>query len=101
VEKILLRRAQVSCSQSFFGSGFRPVREFPPRPFPSVFVTGIDAPHRPGDVEYVSTALLRLGNQAQCVAAERMSGKEKIEHRASSCVDRQIQPAGFDNWSYG
>jgi hypothetical protein len=83
MEKILLCRAGVSRRQGFRGSAFRPTREFQPGPFPSLFITSVDVPHRPGDVEHVRPALLGLGNQPQSVAAERMGGKKKIEHKAS------------------
>ena len=48
-----------------------------PFPLPTVFVAGLDVLHRPGDIEYIAAALLRLRDEAQRLAAEGMVGVKK------------------------
>ena len=66
------------------GAFFRFLCQFQPGALPSVSVAGFDILHGAGDIENISSTLLRLGDQPQRVAAEWMVGKKKIEHESSA-----------------
>jgi hypothetical protein len=80
VEKILLGRAPMTGGERRFGSRFGLLGQLQPGALPGVFVAGFDALHSAGDVEDIAAALLRLSDQAQSMAAERMVREKEIEH---------------------
>src|SRR4030095_12819075 len=75
MEKILSCCALMSGSERRSRSSFGFLGKPQPLSFPGVFITRLDILHRASDVENISAALLRLGDQPQCVSAEGMIGK--------------------------
>src|SRR5439155_106844 len=69
---------------------------FPTHPLalPAVLVTWFDPGARARDIEHVAAILLRLGNETESLAAERMCGKEKIKHKSSKGFVRWVACSG-------
>jgi hypothetical protein len=85
MKKMLLCGLIVAVSQGFSGLGLGFFRKLKPGALPSIPVAGFDASHRASDIEDVAAALLRLRDEAQCMAAKRMVGKQEIKHRDLAC----------------
>src|SRR4029077_15180468 len=67
--------------------------QFQPSTLPCRLVARFDVLHRSGDIEHVTAALLRLRDKPQCMSAERMIGKEKVEHKRSSITSYSFSAA--------